>query len=109
MGVDLDPSRVKDAKENAKKAGVDDKVEFKQQDLFDTDISKATVLTMYLLPKVNMKLRPRILSELKPGTRVVSHSFDMGDWKPERTEKVDGRTIYFWTVPKPGQRAQASQ
>jgi hypothetical protein len=62
---------------------------------------------MYLLPKVNMQLRPRILSELKPGTRVVSHAFDMGDWKAERTEKVDGRTIYFWTVPsRDGQRAQ---
>ena len=109
MGVDLDPNRIKQAKENAKKAGVDGKVEFKHQDLFDTDISKATVLTMYLLPKVNMRLRPRILSELKPGTRVVSHSFDMGDWKPERTEKVDGRTIYFWTVPAPGKRAHAPQ
>lgn len=63
---------------------------------------------MYLLPKINMKLRPRILSELKPGTRVVSHSFSMGDWRPERTENVDGRTIYFWTVPERGKRAQAS-
>jgi 2-polyprenyl-3-methyl-5-hydroxy-6-metoxy-1,4-benzoquinol methylase len=107
MGVDLDPARIKEAKANAKGAGVDDKVEFRQQDLFETDISKATVLTMYLLPKVNMQLRPRILSELKPGTRVVSHAFDMGDWKAERTEKVDGRTIYFWTVPsRDGQRAQ---
>lgn len=107
MGVDLDPARIKEAKANAKVAGVDDKVEFRQQNLFETDISKATVLTMYLLPKVNLQLRPRILSELKPGTRVVSHAFDMGDWKPERTEKVDGRTIYFWTVPsRNGQRAQ---
>ena len=99
IGVDLNPERVREAKENARRAGVEDKVEFKQQDLFGTDIGEATVLTMYLLSNVNMKLRPRILTELKPGTRVVSHSFDMGDWKPERTETVDGRTIHFWTVP----------
>ncbi len=102
MGVDLDPQRVQEANENAKKARVTDLVEFKQGDLFETDFSKATVLTMYLLPTINMQLRPRILSELKPGTRVVSHSFDMGDWKPDRTEKVDGRTIHFWVVPDPG-------
>jgi hypothetical protein len=69
---------------------------FRKQDLFDTDLSKATVLTMYLLPRVNLQLRPRILNELKPGTRVVSHSFDMGDWKPDQEIKVDGRTIYIW-------------
>lgn len=99
MGVDINPERIKEAQENAKKAGVEDKVEFKKQDLFETDISRATVLTMYLLSSVNMKLRPRILSELKPGTRVVSHSFDLGDWEPDRTERVDGRTVHFWVVP----------
>jgi SAM-dependent methyltransferase len=99
MGVDISPERIREARENAKKAGVEEKVEFKKQDLFETDISRATVLTMYLLSSVNMKLRPRILSELKPGTRVVSHSFDLGDWEPERTEKVDGRTVHFWVVP----------
>lgn len=100
MGVDLDPARIEDATENARRQGVTDKVEFKQQDLFETDISKASVLTMYLLSSINMKLRPRILEEAKPGTRVVSHSFDMGDWKPDRVEKVDGRTVYLWIVPE---------
>ncbi|MBY0226077.1 MAG: class I SAM-dependent methyltransferase [Hyphomicrobium sp.] len=99
IGVDINPERIREAQQNARAAGVEDKVEFKQQDLFKTDLGEATVLTMYLLAGVNMKLRPRILTELEPGTRVVSHSFDMGDWKPERTETVDGRTIHFWTVP----------
>lgn len=100
MGVDLDPARVQDANENAKRERVTDKVEFKQQNLFETDISKADVLTMYLLSSINMKLRPRILAEAKPGTRVVSHSFDMGDWKPDREEKVAGKTVYLWIVPE---------
>lgn len=100
MGVDLDPARIQDANENAKRQRVTDKVEFKQQDLFETDISKASVLTMYLLSSINMRLRPRILEEAKPGTRVVSHSFGMGDWKPDRVEKVDGKTIFLWIVPE---------
>ena len=102
MGVDIDGARVQEAKTNAVNARVADKVEFKKQDLFETDLSKATVLTMYLLPRVNLQLRPRILNQLKPGTRVVSHSFDMGDWKPDQTTKVDGRTIYLWIVPERG-------
>lgn len=104
MGVDLDPARIQDANENAKREGVTDKVEFKQQDLFETDISNASVLTMYLLSSINMKLRPRILAEAKPGTRVVSHSFDMGDWEPDRQEKVDGKTVYLWIVPEPKEK-----
>jgi len=100
MGVDLDPVRIQEANENAKRQGVTDKVEFKQQDLFETDISKASVLTMYLLSSINMRLRPRILEEAKPGTRVVSHSFDMGDWKPDKVEKVDGKTVFLWIVPE---------
>ena len=108
MGVDLDPIRIQEAKANAVNARVTDKVEFKQQDLFKTDISKATVLTMYLLPRVNMELRPRILSELKPGARVVSHSFDMGDWKPDKTVKVDVRTIHLWIVPDPAQQRSSN-
>lgn len=100
MGVDLNPTRIEEARKNAKEAGVEDLVEFKQQDLFKTDISKANVLTMYLLPGVNMKLRPRILSELKPGSRVVSHAFDMGDWKPDETDTVDGRRVMMWIVPE---------
>jgi ubiquinone/menaquinone biosynthesis C-methylase UbiE len=99
-GVDIDPQRIKEAKDNAKTAGVSDKVTFIEGNLFDLDFSKATVLTLYLLPSVNMKLRPKILNELKPGTRIVSHAFDMGDWEPEKKIVVDGSTIYFWTVPE---------
>lgn len=99
-GVDIDPQRIKEAKENANVAGVSDKVTFIEGNLFDLDFSKATVLTLYLLPSVNMKLRPKILNELKPGTRIVSHAFDMGDWEPEKKIVVDGSTIYFWTVPE---------
>lgn len=99
-GIDLDPERIKEANENARKAGVADKVTFIEGDLFNFDFSKADVLTLYLLPSVNLKLRPKILKELKPGTKVVSHAFDMGDWKPEQTVKVGGSTIYLWTVPK---------
>jgi hypothetical protein len=100
VGIDIDPERVQEANENARKAQVTDRVQFLQQDLFDTDISEATVVTLYLLPEVNLRLRPKLLRELKPGTRIVSHAFDMGDWQPERTEQVDGRTIYYWTVPE---------
>ena len=82
-----------------KAAGVGDKVRFVEADLFQQDLSEATVITLYLLPSLNLKLRPT-LWKLKPGTRIVSHSFDMGDWKPEATETIDGRTIYFWTVGK---------
>jgi len=99
-GIDIDPQRIKEATENATKANVTDKVKFLNQDLFTSNFSDATVVTLYLLPSLNEKLRPKLLSELKPGTRIVSHAFDMGDWKPEKTETVDGRTIYFWTVPK---------
>ena len=99
FGVDIDPERVTEARENARKAGVEDKVEFRVQNLYDTKIGDATVLSMYLLTKINMDLRPRILSELKPGTRVVSHAFDLGDWKPDRHETADGRNVYFWIVP----------
>lgn len=98
-GVDLDPQRIKEANENAKEAGVTDKVTFIQGNLFDFDFSKADVLTLYLLPEVNLKLRSKILKELKPGTRVVSHAFDMGDWEAEKTINVDGSTVFLWTVP----------
>lgn len=99
LGVDLNPQRIKEANERAKKAGVTELVQFRQQDLFETDISQANVLTMYLLPSVNLKLRPKILSDMKPGSRVVSHAFDMGDWAPEQKVTVDGRTVYLWIVP----------
>jgi hypothetical protein len=100
IGIDIDPERIQEANENAKNAGVTDRVEFRQQDLFKTDFSKATVVTLYLLPELNVKLRPKLLQELQPGTRIVSHAFDMGEWKPERTVQIDGRTIYLWIVPE---------
>lgn len=102
MGFDINPERIAEANQNAKTAGVTDKVKFVTANLFDADLSEATVITLYLLPEVNLKLRPKLLS-LKPGTRIVSHAFDMGDWKPEKSENVDGATIYFWTVPEKGQ------
>jgi precorrin-6B methylase 2 len=100
VGVDLDPERVQDANRNARKAGVTELVEFRQQDLFKTSLKDATVVTLYLLPEVNMRLRPKLFQELKPGTRIVSHAFDMGDWKPEKVVQVNGRTIYFWRIPE---------
>jgi hypothetical protein len=101
FGVDLDPQRVKESVANAKDAGVSDRIQFHQRNLFDTRIAEATVLTMYLLPRVNLELRPRLFAELKPGTRVVSHDFDMGDWKPDlrATVRGAGSTIYYWVIP----------
>ena len=103
MGVDLNPERIQEANANAKAAGVTDKVEFRQGDLFEQDLSKADVVTLYLLPTVNEKLKPKLLRELRPGTRVVSHSFDMGDWQPDQTVQVEGRTVYLWIIPGQGQ------
>jgi ribosomal protein L11 methylase PrmA len=99
IGIDIDPQRIKEATENLKAAGVGDKVRFLNQDLFTTNISEATVVTLYLLPSLNLKLMPKLNAELKPGTRIVSHAFDMGDAKPQQTMNVNGRTIYLWTVP----------
>jgi ubiquinone/menaquinone biosynthesis C-methylase UbiE len=96
--IDIDPKRIAEANENVKKSGVGDRVRVLNQDLFTTDISDATVVTLYLLPSLNLKLRPTLWKTLKPGTRVVSHDFDMGDWKPEQTLNVDGATIYYWTI-----------
>ncbi len=99
LGVDLNPQRIAEAKQNAKDNQVTDKVEFRNQDLFDTPIGQANILTMYLLPRVNMLLRPRILTELEPGSRVVSHAFDMDDWQPDQQDMVEGKTVYLWIVP----------
>lgn len=99
IGVDIDPERIKESNDNAKSAGVTDKVKFEIKDLFTMDFKDADVLAMYLLPTVNMQLRPKILSDMKPGSRVVSHSFDMDDWKPDAEDEVDSSTIYFWIVP----------
>ena len=99
VGIDIDPERVREARDNASRAGVANRVEFREGNLFDANISEATVVTIYLLSGINMKLRPKLLAELKPGTRIVSHAFDMGDWKPEATAKVGTSTVYYWVVP----------
>src|SRR3954466_9404814 len=99
VGIDIDPERIREANANAKKAGVTNLVRFRAEDLFKADFREATVVTLYLLPDLNVKLRPRLWSELKPGTRVVSHQFDMADWKAEDAVELNGRTVYFWTIP----------
>lgn len=100
VGIDIDPQRIKDANENVQKNGVGDRVRILHADLFEANISEATVVTLYLLPSLNVKLMPKLLKELKPGTRIVSHAFDMGDWKPEQELDVNNRKVYFWTIPK---------
>jgi SAM-dependent methyltransferase len=101
VGIDINPARIDEARANARSAGVADRVSFEVNDLFDADIHNATVVALYLLPEANMRLRPRLLRELKPGTRVVSHSFNMGDWKPDTEKLVDGGAhLYLWTIPQ---------
>ncbi len=103
VGIDINPERISEANANARAAKVTDRVQFRQQDLFKTDLSEATVVT-YLLPDINVKLRPQLFKQLKPGTRIVSHDFDMAEWKPERVVQVQGptrqHTLYYWVVPK---------
>lgn len=99
VGIDIDPQRIAEANANARSAGVTDRVTFRNEDLFTADFSDATVVTLFLSPEVNLKLRPRLLSELKPGTRIVSYWHDMGDWQPERTVAADRANIYLWTIP----------
>lgn len=100
VGVDLDPARIKESLENARKANVTDRVQFFQQDLFHTEIGKATVVMLYLYPEVNLQLRPKLFRDLKPGTRVVSHSHDMKDWEPDQTRTTSGgHVIHFWVMP----------
>jgi SAM-dependent methyltransferase len=99
VGIDIDPERIKEATANAGKAGVQRLVRFLNEDLFESNIKEATVVMLYLWPWVNMKLRPKLLKELKPGTRIVSHSHDMGDWKAEQEIEVQGDRLYLWTVP----------
>jgi len=100
VGIDIDPQRIKEANENVAKNNVGDRVRIVQGDLFEQDLSQATVVTLYLLPSLNVKLMPKLMKELKPGTRIVSHAFDMGDWKPEKELDVEGRRVYYWTIPK---------
>jgi SAM-dependent methyltransferase len=99
IGVDIDPERVEESKANVEKAGVGDRVQIKQADLFQMDFKDADVLFLYLLPSLNLRLRPRILEELRPGTRVVSNSFSMDDWEPDEKLTVEGKLVYFWVVP----------
>lgn len=100
VGIDIDPQRIREANENAQKANVAEKVKFVEGDLFKQDFSKASVVTLYLLPEINERLRPILLKQLKPGTRIVSHAFRIGNWKPEQEITIDNTMIYLWTVPK---------
>jgi ubiquinone/menaquinone biosynthesis C-methylase UbiE len=100
VGIDHNPDLIAAARTAAKAEGVESLVRFEHGDLFDADLHEATVVTVYLLPAINLKLRPKLLKELKPGTRLVSHEFGMGDWKPEKTDAVDGAKILFWTIPE---------
>jgi SAM-dependent methyltransferase len=101
VGIDIDPQRIRESRENVEKAGVGDRVKIIEGDLFTTPIGEATVVTLYLLPSLNQKLIPKLNSELKPGTRIVSHDFDMGqDWPPEQQLDVNGHNVYFWTIHK---------
>jgi len=103
IGFEIDPQRIKESHENIKKAGVENLVEIRQQDIRTVDLSQASVLTMYLLPEVNLMIRPNIWKQMKPGSRIVSHDFDMGDWKPLKTEEIKDdsswdHTLYLWHV-----------
>ena len=109
VGIDINPERIKEAKENAAKAGVEKLVRFEENDLFEADIHEATVVTLFLLPNINLKLRPKLLKDLKPGTRIVSNTFDMGDWKPEKEATVGdaddedsylSHRLFLWIVPE---------
>jgi SAM-dependent methyltransferase len=100
VGIEIDPYRVYQARQNAERAGVAGRVTFREQDLFEADVSDATVVTLYLLPAINKKLRPLLFEQLDPGTRVVSHNFGMGNWAPDSTEQVGPSTVYRWTIPE---------
>jgi SAM-dependent methyltransferase len=99
VGVDLDPQRIREARANARAAGLEGRVELLEGDLFEADVRPATVVMLYLWPEVNLRLRPKLLAELRPGTRVVSHTHDMGNWKPQETIEVLGHRLYLWTIP----------
>ena len=101
VGVEIEGDLVRLARENARAAGVADRVSFIEHDLFLLDLHEATVVTLYLLPMINYRLQPKLLAELAPGTRVVSHAFDMADWNPDREFEVDGRWVFYWVVPAP--------
>lgn len=100
VGIDINPERIREANANAQQAGVTGRVRFIEGDLFTADIKEATVVTLYLLSTVNERLRPKLLAELRPGTRIVSNTFGMGDWKPDKEIEIDGRHIMLWIVPE---------
>ena len=105
VGVDLDPARIREARANAKKAGVEQLVRFEVADLFKTDLTEATVVMLYLLPELNRRLKPKLFAELKPGSRVVSHDWDMGrDWPPDEYIKLGSDGIYMWKMPAKGEQ-----
>jgi methyltransferase family protein len=112
VGIEIDPKLVTEAEENARQANVSGLVRFRNEDMFRMDVSEATIVTLYLSEKLNVLLRPKLLRELRPGSRILSHDFRMGDWKPEQTVRVPWgklyRTIYLWTVPTPRSRAKHS-
>ena len=104
IGIDIDPQRIKESRQNADSAGVTDKVTFRQADLFKSDLRQASVVTLYLLPLLNQRLRPKLFQELRPGSRIASNAFDMGDWKPDSTIEVPGKVggtynVYYWVIP----------
>ena len=99
VGIELDVARLHEANENARKAGVADRVEFRREDLFETDLRPATVVTLYLSSPINVRLKPKLLSDLRPGARVVSHVFDTPGWTPDESIVVNTRPIYLWTIP----------
>jgi SAM-dependent methyltransferase len=110
VGIDIDPDRIQEARENAKKAGVENLVRFEENDLFQANFREATVVTLFLLPSINLKLRPKLLQDLKPGTRVVSNTFDMGNWRPEKEQSLPGadddeigslsHKFFLWKIPR---------
>ncbi len=99
VGIDINPARVAEAQSNAARSGLARRLLFRELDLFETDLSPATVVTLYLLPQANLELRPKLLRELKPGARIVSHAFDFGDWKPDKQLDIAGTRIFLWIVP----------
>jgi SAM-dependent methyltransferase len=102
VGFEIDGDLVGESRANIKNAGVEARAEIRHQDILTVDFSAANVVTLYLLPDVNLALKPNLLSQLKPGSRIVSHSFNMGDWQPDKVERIEGRTIYLWTIPAKG-------
>jgi ribosomal protein L11 methylase PrmA len=100
VGIDRDPQRIAEATALAEKAGVSARVSFQEADFYQADVHDATVVVLYLLPSVNLELRERLLSQLRPGARIVSHAFDMEDWAPAQTAEVEGRQVLLWIVPR---------